>query len=240
MAWCLTGTRLYLQWPYLYPHEINYMCCIEMAVRVTYECHVYSSIAGWLDAGLQYLHYVSNGDAAVLCKTIDRVHGLWPGVRLAIRPLSIPMMTLYVPHGIIYMRDIEMAVCVTHKCHTQAYTSGEWPGAGPQYSQRISDGDAAVLHRAIDIAHGQWQAPGYWWPYELHWNGNVCDIWVSYASIYIWRIDMGMQYLKCVSNGDTAVLHQTIDRVHGLWPDARLATGHCLYHRWPYIQIQWN
>ena len=29
-----------------------------------------------------------------------------------------------------------------------------------------------------------------------------------------------LEHLQCVCNGDAAALHQTIDIVHGLWPDA--------------------
>ena len=81
MARCLTGTRplsVFIMTIYIYSHEINYMCGIEMAVPATFECHKQADISGWLDMGLQYLQCISNGDAPVWHQAIDIVHGLWP------------------------------------------------------------------------------------------------------------------------------------------------------------------
>ena len=49
----------------------------------------------------------------------------------------------------------------------------------------------------------------------------------------------GLQYLPCVSNRDTVVLHRTIGTVHGQWPGAWLAPGQRLYLWWHYV-YPWN
>ena len=58
------------------------------------------------------------------------------------------------PHKTGYMGGIEMAVCVNYECHMQTYISGGLV-AGLHYLQCVSDGDAAVLHPAIDIMQGR-------------------------------------------------------------------------------------
>ena len=73
------------------------MCDIEMAVCVTCECHMHTYISGGLDAGLQYLRCVSDGDAAFLHPAIDIVS----------ISVSNSMMTLCV--------DMKLSICVSLK-----------------------------------------------------------------------------------------------------------------------------
>ena len=87
-AWLAPGRCLYrMMTLYMYiPHEINYMCGIEMTIYATY---MYMGVilqgywTGWFDAGLQCLQCVSIGVAAALHWAIDIVHGQWPGAWLA-------------------------------------------------------------------------------------------------------------------------------------------------------------
>ena len=173
-----------------------------MAVCVTYECHTQTYISGGLDAGLQYLRCVSDGDAAVLHPAIDIVS----------ISVSISMMTLCI--------DMKLSICVSlkwqyvwHEYHMQTYISW-WLCAGMQYLPCISNRDAVVLHWAIDTGHGQW--PGAWlspghclflrwhhvypWNkrYVLHGNTSMCDIWVLYARSYTW--------LDCCETAESPVL----------------------------------
>ena len=82
-----------------------------MAVCVTYECHMQTYISGGLDAGLQYLRCVSDGDAAVLNPAIDIVS----------ISVSISMTTLSIDMKISHMRIIEMPVCVTWVSYANLY-----------------------------------------------------------------------------------------------------------------------
>ena len=116
-AWLAPGRCLYRMMTLYIPHEINYMCGIEMTVYATY---MYMSvilqglITGWFDAGLRCLQCVSNGSCCGLASS--HRYSAWAvtwcltGTRL----LSISMMTSYIPHEINYMCGIEMAVNVTY------------------------------------------------------------------------------------------------------------------------------
>ena len=119
--------------------------------------------------------------------------------------------------------------CITlSECPMQAYITG-WLDAGLQYPQCVHC-DAAVLHLAIDIiVHGQW--PGAWlatgqclylWlPYIFPFKLAIC---VTLKWQYVWPmsvtcrhisggLDAGLQYLRCVSDSDAAVLHPAVDIV---------------------------
>ena len=68
-----------------------------MAVCVTCECQMHTYISGGLDAGLQYLRCVSDGDAAFLHPAIDIVS----------ISVSNSMMILCV--------DMKLSICVSLK-----------------------------------------------------------------------------------------------------------------------------
>ena len=63
-------------------------------------------------------------------------------------------------------------------------------------------------------------------------SGSVC---IQEPAVCVTWLNVGLQYLQCVSDGDASVLHQAIHIVPGLWPDVWLAPGCCLYLWWPYI-----
>ena len=72
---CLApGHCLDLWWPYVYPWNYQYMRGIDMIIGVIHQCHMQAYISKWLDAGLQYLQCISNGNASVYD---DRMLAMW-------------------------------------------------------------------------------------------------------------------------------------------------------------------
>ena len=60
-------------------------------------------------------------------------------------------------------------------------------------------------------------------------GGSVCT---KEPAVCVTWLNVGLQYLQCISDGDASVLHQAIHIVPGLWPDVWLAPGCCLYLWW--------
>ena len=121
-AWLAPGRCLYRMMTLYIPHEINYMCGIEMTVYATYmhmSVILQGLITGWFDAGLRCLQCVSNGSCCGLA--LSHRYSAWAVTWCpnGSRPMSITMITLYmyIPYEINFMCDIEMAVRVTYECH---------------------------------------------------------------------------------------------------------------------------
>ena len=109
------------------------------------------------------------------------VSGLWPHAWLT------PGQCLYLLWPYIY--PTKLTICVALKWQyvwpmsvlCKAYIPG-WLDAGLKYLQCISNGDAAVLHQAIDIPHelwtDAWLAPGQclylWLPYIYPKKLTIC------------------------------------------------------------------
>ena len=86
--WCLKQAHIYqedLLWDCDISNALAMESCysLEMAICVAYGCHMQTYISSWLVAGRQYLQCFSNGDVAVLCRTIHMVYKQWPGAWLA-------------------------------------------------------------------------------------------------------------------------------------------------------------
>ena len=66
--------------------------------------------------------------------------------------------------------------------------------------------------------------------YHLHWNVHLqpCHITNTYTDgLHRW-LSARLQYLQCVSNGDTAVLHQAIDKLGHATPAMQWLRSHVI------------
>ena len=111
---------------------------------------------------------------------------------------------------------VSQPVRITELLHNEISnkTAYRWLSARLQYFQCASKGDTAVLHQTIDI--------GYWNRFQifrflfiyLHQCNRLteflCNAEISNKTTYRW-LSARLQYLQCVSNGDTTVLHCTSD-----------------------------
>ena len=203
-----------------------------------------------------------HGDAADLHPTINIMHGLWPDAWLAPdHCLCLLCPDIYPMRLAIYVA-LDGSTCGLRVVYGYIYQYCLMRDT--RISGALATGDARVLQRAIDIEHWLW--PGVWlvpssclylrWPHLYipwnkphvwHWNGSICDLWVSYACYTSGWFDAELQRIQCVSNGDATVSQQTIDIVHvlGLLPDWYQATVYIyydpIYTPWskPYV-LHWN
>ena len=201
---------------------------IEMAVCVTYECHnqIQAHSSSWLTAGLQYLQCICNGDAAVLPRTINiMMCGQCTGWCLSgTRTLSVFMMILYV--------TMKLTICVELICnrfdtsmsYVSLYIQTAW-GRRAIYVSPVhlwwGCCGLALKHpysvQVVAMCLTGTGPPDLSMMTLLHTHKTVymCSFEMSACVTYECHMQAhksrwfvaGQQYLHCICDRDTAVLH---------------------------------